>query len=295
MEVVASKFSGFCNGVSASISLLEREVETGGSVFLSSELVHNNLVSKKFLDQNVHYLNDILDENGFVKAENLVLAKESTLVIAAHGMPYLSFLKIKDSFRKIVDATCPIVQKRECDIRSALNEDKNEVILLVKNTSHSEVKTISDNLDKRIHFIKLGDDVALLSTLDKRKTYDLHTQTTFPPCESEKYINYLKENGYNFEVKSRICPSCEERQKDCANLAYLCSIIIVVGSSHSSNANELVNIAKKSGKEAYLVENIDELDKIPFKKGAVVGLISSASSSEKTFNAIKKKLEALPL
>lgn len=294
MEVVASKFSGFCNGVSTSISLLEREVEMGGSVFLSSELVHNNLVSRRFLEQNVRYLNDLLDESGFVKAENLVLAKESTLVIAAHGMPYLSFLKIKDSFRKIVDATCPVVQKRECDIRSALNKHENEAILLVKNTSHSEVKTISDNLDERIHFIKLGDDVALLSTLNKRKTYDLHMQTTFPPCEAEKYLNYLKESGYNFEVRSRICPSCEERQKDCANLAYSCSIIIVVGSSHSSNANELVSIARKSGKEAYLLENIDELDIIPFKKGAVVGLISSASSSEKTFNAIKEKLEALP-
>ena len=293
MEVIASKFSGFCNGVSTSISLLEREIEVGGSVFLSSELVHNNLVSRKFLDQNVRYLNDILDESGFVKAENLALAKESTLVIAAHGMPYLSFLKIKDSFRKIVDATCPIVKKRECDIRSALNKHENEVILLVKNTSHSEVKTISDNLDKRIHFLKLGDDVALLSTLDKRKTYDLHMQTTFPPCEAEKYISYLKEKGYNFEVKSRICPSCEERQRDCANLASRCSIIIVVGSSHSSNANELVDIAKKCGKEAYLVESDTALDKIPFKKGAVVGLISSASSSTDTFNSIKKALENL--
>ena len=295
MEVVASKFSGFCNGVSRSISLLKREIEASNPVFLSSELVHNNLVTTEFAKQNVRFLNEVLDANGFVKKECLPETKESTLVIAAHGIPYSEFLKIETSFKKIVDTTCPVVKKREMDIRSTLEKNKSEVILFAKSESHSEVKCISNNLDTRIYIVKLGDSTEVLSLLDKLKFYTLHTQTTFPPSELEKYVAYLKEKGYRYEIKSRICPSCEERQGDCKNLASASSVVVVVGSFHSSNANELLNIARSKGKDAYLVEDVCDLNKISFEKDAVCALISSASSSSDTFYSIKEALEKLAL
>lgn len=294
MEVIASKFNGFCNGVLRSISLLESEMDTGTPIFISSELVHNNIVTNKYQKKNIHFLSEILNENADIKNESIPLTKKSTLVLAAHGIPYYKLDKYRNNFNKIIDGTCPIVKVRQEQIRNTLENTSDEILLFVKNTSHSEVLTLCDNYKTdRLHIIELNTPTNKLLSLDKDKLYRIHTQTTFPSSELQKYLEFLTLQNFEFSLESSICPSCKERQEECNALCLKCTNIIVVGSSHSSNANELKRIAKDNGIQSYLVEKKEDLNTIELDSGEICGVISSASSSSETFasilNALSKK------
>lgn len=286
--ILVSEFDGFCAGVASSISLLEREIEEASPIYLSSELVHNNLVTSYFNEKGVHYLEELLDENDEISTKGKEMVRESTLVIAAHGLPRVKFEKYAPYFKKVVYATCPVVKSRQ----ESIEKQSENTILFVKNTTHSEVQTLENG--GKLHFaqvVKLNDSTEVLAHLSKNIVYSIHTQTTFPETELKRYLEYLDKEGIRYVLKSSICPNCKQRQESAKRLAKKADVVIVVGSPHSSNANELVNIAKSEGVKAYLVESEAEVKGLQLNKNSRIALISSASSSKETLLKIRTALE----
>ena len=280
MQVITSKYSGFCNGVKRSLKLLDEALMGGSPVFLTGEIVHNTLVQKKCEDRGVKIIGEITRGGS-----------NSPLLIAAHGATDDAINFFNKNFKDVIDGTCPVVSKRKSDISKDV-KDGACVVLFVKNKTHSEVVTLINNIsDEKLHIIQSkGDLDAFIKSHKDAQSVVVHTQTTFPRKIALEFIETLNEHFDSVDVKSEICRDCLNRQRDVINHIDDVDALIVVGSSHSSNANELTRIAKDKGKDAFIVESSDDIDK-DFYKYSSVYVISSASSSENVFEQIVQKLQ----
>ena len=72
----------------------------------------------------------------------------------------------------------------------------------------------------------------------------------------------------------------QNRQDSVKKMIAYQDIILVVGSANSSNSNRLVEIAKKQGIEAHLIDNPDEFDRDILKGKNRIGLTAGASAPE---------------
>lgn len=280
MQVITSKHSGFCNGVKRSLKLLDEALMGGSPVFLTGEIVHNTLVQKSCEDRGVKIIGDITRGSS-----------KSPLLIAAHGATDEAINFFKKNFKDVIDGTCPVVSKRKSDISKDV-KDGACVVLFVKNITHSEVVTLINNIsDEKLHIIQSASDLdAFIKNHKDAQSVVVHTQTTFPRKIALEFIETLNEHFDSVDVKSEICKDCLNRQRDVINHIDDVDALIVVGSSHSSNANELTRIAKDKGKDAFIVESPNDVSE-HFYKYSSVYVISSASSSESVFEQIVQKLQ----
>jgi len=73
-----------------------------------------------------------------------------------------------------------------------------------------------------------------------------------------------------------------------------CDVVIVVGSTNSSNSVRLVEVAKDAGaRAAYLVDDAGEVDAAWLDGATTVGLTSGASVPEELVDGVLGKLAAL--
>lgn len=290
MIVKLSKYSGFCDGVRRSLMLLDGALEKSCPIFLSGEIVHNTLVSKKYEKLGVKYI----DECFYNKSDMCNLPNKSKIVIAAHGIPENKRQGLIKNNIEIVDTTCPVVEKRRESIKGDIVNHKI-VVLFIKTKEHSEVKTLTDDFTlKDLYTIQTDSDLETFINKHKSTADEIivHTQTTFPFVKTNDYVNRLKEHFSSVILSSSICPNCYKRQEDVVKNSKMVDAVIVVGSSHSSNANELVKIAKENGCTSYLVESENNIPS-DIAKCKSVFVISSASSSDDTFNKIVAKLNQM--
>jgi 4-hydroxy-3-methylbut-2-enyl diphosphate reductase len=78
-----------------------------------------------------------------------------------------------------------------------------------------------------------------------------------------------------------ICYATQNRQSAVKTIAPLCDLVIVVGSSNSSNSVRLVEVAREAGAPAsYLVDEAGDIDAKWFDGVETVGLTSGASVPE---------------
>ena len=97
MKIELAKSYGFCFGVKRAIKLAQNATNAA----TIGELIHNSEEIKRLKDNyNVRTLESI-DE----------ISDEKRLIIRTHGITKNDLLKIKNTGREIIDATCPFVTK----------------------------------------------------------------------------------------------------------------------------------------------------------------------------------------
>ena len=73
-------------------------------------------------------------------------------------------------------------------------------------------------------------------------------------------------------------------------------MVIVVGSSRSSNSRRLAEVVQaRAGKPAYLVDSVEELEMEWLKGAKRVGVTSGASTPSQLTRAVIARLEAMPV
>lgn len=280
MTVIPSEYNGFCNGVKRSLMLLDKALEMHRPIFLTDQIVHNNIVSKEYEKRGVKYLTSEIDIS--------TLPKNCLVLISAHGYPFSKLEKLNKQHIEIIDTTCPLVKLRETEIRTQI-KNGDIILLFIKNKEHSEVKFLTDDF-KYSNLITVSSDLELGKFIETYKykinAVYIHTQTTFPKEKEVEFITLLKKNFNRVELLSSICPNCLERQIDVkTHTKDNVEAVVVVGSNHSSNANELKRIAIENNKRGFVVESANNIPDELYKFKNVY-MISSASSSAETFKSI---------
>src|SRR4029077_4207424 len=77
-----------------------------------------------------------------------------------------------------------------------------------------------------------------------------------------------------------ICYATQNRQEAGEQLAREVELILVVGSPNSSNSNRLVEVAKRSGVHAQLIDHANDIDPNWLEGIRRVGLTAGASAPE---------------
>jgi len=273
---------GFCAGVDRAIMIVEKALEKYGSpIYVRHEVVHNEYVIKD------------LREKGAIFVEDMeVIPKGSHVIYSAHGVSKLVRKKANDFNLIPIDATCPLVTKVHNEV--AQKNAQGNIIIMIGHDGHPEVEGTMGQVDKKdkIKLVQTQEDVDNLE-LGNEEKISYVTQTTLSIDETKGIIKKLKEKypqitGPN---KSDICYATQNRQDAVKSLVKDNEMIIVLGSSNSSNSTRLAELAKQSGVESILVGNVDNFDMSLLKNKKRVAITAGASAPEILVKNLIKKIE----
>jgi Penicillin tolerance protein len=155
-------------------------------------------------------------------------------------------------------------------------------ILLIGHRGHEEVEGTSGEAPEHIQLVDGAEDVADVQVRDPEKVVWL-SQTTLSVDETLATVDQLKTRfpGLQSPPSDDICYATQNRQQAVKQMAAECDLVIVVGSTNSSNSVRLVEVALEAGARAsYLVDFASEIDPAWLEGVGTVGVTSGASVPE---------------
>ncbi|HEY1097165.1 MAG TPA: 4-hydroxy-3-methylbut-2-enyl diphosphate reductase [Alphaproteobacteria bacterium] len=263
---------GFCAGVERAILMVEKAIEKfGAPVYVRHQIVHNPHVVSR------------LEEKGaiFVKQLSDIPDTQQPVLFSAHGVSKDVVAEAQERNFFHLDATCPLVTKvhREVDLHDRL---KREVIM-IGHAGHAEVLGTTGQLPPgQVLLVETVNDVATLQVKDPDNLAYV-TQTTLSVDETADIIAALTDRFPNINApkKEDICYATTNRQGAVKNIAPRADLFIVVGAKNSSNSNRLKEAALSAGaKNAYLIDDVTQLDWSWFEGVKTLGLSSGASAPD---------------
>ncbi len=266
--IVASP-RGFCAGVSYAIDIVELVLDRyGPPVYVRHEIVHNRHVVEHLRSRGAIFVDEI-DE----------VPEGSLLIFSAHGVSPAVRAQAGARQLRVIDATCPLVTKVHVEALRFAKEGYD--ILLIGHRGHVEVEGTLGHAPDSMQLVEVVDDVERV-TVDNPDRVAVVTQTTLSVDDTRDIVAAIRKRFPNVHLprKDDICYATGNRQGAVKGLAAECSLILVIGSPTSSNANRLVEVARNSGAEAKLIECADDVDPSWLDDHESIGLTAGASTPE---------------
>ncbi len=281
-KVLVASPRGFCAGVSYAIEIVDRLLdEFGPPVYVRHEIVHNRHVVERLHGRGAQFV-DRLDE----------VPSGALLVFSAHGVSPAVRQEAEQRGLRVVDATCPLVTKVHLEVLRYAREGYE--ILLIGHRGHVEVDGTLGHAPERIQLVETVADVAALQVRDPGRVAVV-TQTTLSVDDTREILDAIRVRfpGVIAPHKDDICYATQNRQTAVKALARASDIVFVIGSPSSSNANRLVEVARKQGTPAHLIEAANDIDAPLLEQRAVVGLTAGASTPEASVEETIERLRRL--
>lgn len=270
MEVLLAQPRGFCAGVTRAIAIVERALEIyGAPIYVRHEIVHNRTVVQNLRDRGAIFV----DELDSVPAG-------ATVVFSAHGVPRRVEAEAVRRGLRVFDATCPLVKKVHREVGRMREEGRT--IFLIGHAGHPEVVGTMGQVDSGIQLIETPEDIEKL-TVRNRQALSYVTQTTISADDSRAMIEALRTRFPSIHEPRRqdICYATQNRQEAVKKLAQSdVDLVLVIGSSTSSNSNRLREVAERAGTKAYLIDTAEDLQLAWLQNAKRIGITAGASAPE---------------
>jgi 4-hydroxy-3-methylbut-2-enyl diphosphate reductase len=269
-DVFLASPRSFCAGVERAIDIVERALERfGAPVYVRRQIVHN-----------AHVVADLEAKGAIFVAEVSDAPDGATVVLAAHGVsPAVRSAAADRRDLTVIDATCPLVAKVHHEARRYLAQDYQ--IVLVGHAEHEEVVGTLGEAPDRIRLVQRSDDVADLPFSETDDVAYL-TQTTLSIDETAEIIDAMRSRFPRLvgPATNDICYATQNRQDAVRELARRCELILVVGSTNSSNTLRLVEVGRREGCRAELIEDAAEIRLSWLDDVTSIGVTAGASAPE---------------
>ena len=269
-KVLLAAPRGYCAGVDRAVVAVEKALDQfGAPVYVRKEIVHNVEVVASLTERGAIFVNEV-DE----------VPHGSHLVFSAHGVSP----KVKsDAFDRnlmAIDATCPLVTKvhREAERFSRTGFH----ILLVGHEGHEEVEGTMGHAPDQTTLVNNPDEADIIEVPDTENLIWL-SQTTLSVDETMETVRRLRARFPHLQdpPSDDICYATQNRQVAIKKIAPDCDLVLVVGSSNSSNSVRLVEVALESGARAsYRVDYASEVKQEWLEGVSTMGISSGASVPE---------------
>jgi 4-hydroxy-3-methylbut-2-enyl diphosphate reductase len=286
MEVVKIRPRGYCHGVVEAIRALRlaSEQHPNEPVAMLGYLVHNEHVTREFGDRGVR----LVDAPS--RLEALEQVDSGTVVLTAHGVSPEVKERALAKGLNVVDATCTDVIRTH-DLVRRLREDGYTIIYIGKN-GHPEPEGVLGEAPDAFHLVESVAEVDQLEINSEKLA--VTTQTTLSMWDTSAIIARLQERFPEIEVHNEICNATQERQQAAVEAAAECDLVIVVGSSRSSNSQRLVQVVSDlAHRPAYLVDTAADLKPEWFRGVNRVGVTAGASTPTQITRQVIEALEAM--
>jgi 4-hydroxy-3-methylbut-2-enyl diphosphate reductase len=268
----------FCAGVDRAIEIVERLLEQHGApVYVRHQIVHNENVVRR------------LERLGAVFVEDESEIPEGEIcVLSAHGVAPSVKENAQMRGLRVVDATCPLVNKVHAEARRYA--DSGHLVALVGHANHVEViGTLGERPDSTV-VIESPEQARLLKS---DKPIAVITQTTLSLDDVAPIVDALESSvgGLRRPHADDICYATQNRQDAVkAMVAEGATLILVIGSETSSNAVRLVEVARAAGATATLIDGESPLDAALLDGHVTIGLTAGASTPEPLVQATAQEL-----
>ncbi len=143
----------------------------------------------------------------------------------------------------------------------------------------------------RMVLVETPDDAEAVE-LPQHQRLAVVTQTTLSVDEVEQTVAVLKRRFPHLELpqKQDICFATTNRQGAVKEMAAACNLVIVVGSTTSSNSNRLREVAETLGAQSVLLMSTEEMERDWVERFPVIGVTSGASTPDELVEAVIGKL-----
>jgi 4-hydroxy-3-methylbut-2-enyl diphosphate reductase len=275
-RVLLAKPRGYCAGVDRAVETVERALDLyGAPVYVRKQIVHNS-----------HVVAELEGKGAIFVEETDEVPEHSVVVFSAHGVAPTVHAEAAERQLRTIDATCPLVTKVHVEARRFAREDVD--ILLIGHEGHEEVVGTTGEAPDRVHLVEGPDAVADLEVRDPARVAWL-SQTTLSVDETLATVAALRKR---FPLlmdppSDDICYATQNRQVAVKEIAAASDLVIVVGSTNSSNSVRLVEVALDSGaRSAYLVDDLSHIDAAWLDGVSTIGVTSGASVPESLVTAV---------
>ncbi len=292
MKIIKAKLSGFCFGVrkavdtAFAVSERNREPDTTGrglnetsddgqsTTYMLGEIIHNRQVTEELADRGLKLIHDP-DQ----------MPEGSEVLIRAHGISPKMRSRLLDRKARLIDCTCPYVEKIHQIVRDAYEEGCG--IIITGSPEHPEIVGINGECDDQAVILESESDAEQTEFRDK--PYVLVSQTTFSVGEFNRIKTVLQKKIANLRVFDTICITTERRQAEAKEIARSVDVMLVIGSRNSSNTRKLLDVCLSECGETYLIEQPGEVGAALAGrnlKNLTVGVTAGASAPERMIREV---------
>ena len=260
---------GYCAGVDRAVQTVERALEEHGApIYVRKEIVHNK-----------HVVEELAERGAIFVEEETEIPEGEIVVFSAHGVSPAVHENAASRQLRTIDATCPLVTKVHVEARRFAAD--GYTIVMVGHEGHEEVEGTMGEAPDDIVLVQTVEDAEQLH-LDDPDHVALITQTTLSVDETAEIIAKLRERfpGIVTAKGEDICYATTNRQIAVKQLAKECDLVLVIGSTNSSNSNRLVEVAREYGSESFLIDNHTQVQEEWLEGAETVGISSGASAPE---------------
>ncbi len=261
---------GYCAGVDRAVVTVEKALDLyGAPVYVRKQIVHNKHVVAT------------LEARGAIFVEETDEVPEGKIVVfSAHGVSPTVHEEAAARNLKTIDATCPLVTKVHHEARRFASDDYD--ILLVGHEGHEEVDGTAGEAPNNIQLVDGIESIKNITVRDENKVVWL-SQTTLSVDETLATVAELRKKFPNLmdPPSDDICYATQNRQVAIKEIAPLADLVLVVGSTNSSNSVRLVEVSLEYGaKAAYLIDYAAEAKHEWLDGVNTIGVSSGASVPE---------------
>ena len=261
---------GYCAGVDRAVQTVERALDLyGAPVYVRKEIVHNK-----------HVVEELAKRGAIFVEEETEVPEGEMVVFSAHGVAPAVHDNAAARQLRTIDATCPLVTKVHVEARRFAAD--GYTIVMIGHEGHEEVEGTTGEAPEQHR-----------PDRDRRRGRDargprsrqgrLHhpddplgrrdRPRSSPRCgRSSPAIVSSKSDD--------ICYATTNRQIAVKQLARECDLVLVIGSTNSSNSNRLVEVAREHGAASHLIDNHTQVDEEWLEGVETVGITSGASAPE---------------
>ena len=269
----------FCAGVDRAIEIVERLLaEHGPPIYVRHQIVHNDHVVRRLERLGAVFVDD--EEE---------VPQGAICVLSAHGVAPAVRQNCERRGLRVVDAVCPLVSKVHAEARRYA--DSGHLVALIGHANHVEVIGTKGERPEQIVVVESPEDAAELDT--DGQPLAVITQTTLSLDDVASTVDVLSERFGDLRRPGAedICYATQNRQDAVKEIVRKgATLLLVIGSPTSSNANRLVEVAQARGAEATLIDGESPLDRELLDGHQIVGLTAGASTPEGLVQAVLSSL-----
>jgi len=239
------------------------------------------------------YVVDQLRRRGAIFVESIAeVPKGAVLVFSAHGVPPRVRTEAQERELRVIDATCPLVTKVHLEALKFAREGRT--LILIGHRDHQEIVGTSGEAPDQTVVVGSVEEVDELQVPDPNRLAFL-TQTTLSLYDTQEIVARLRQRFPSIvgPASDDICYATQNRQEAVEALTREVELILVVGSANSSNSNRLVEVAKRAGVPAQLIEDAKNIETSMLDGVKTVGLTAGASAPEVLVEQVSQQLSKL--
>jgi len=273
---------GFCAGVVRAIEIVDLALKAyGAPIYVLHEIVHNRYVVSELAAKGAIFVNHLEE-----------VPEGARLIFSAHGVsPAVRQVAAARRLR-VIDATCPLVTKVHLEAVKFARE--GYTILLIGDRDHDELEGTSGEAPAVTEIVSSIEEADCVQVANPNRIVYL-TQTTLSQYDTAEIIARLRQRfpAIQGPPADDICYATQNRQEAVETIAERARLVLVVGSQNSANSNRLVEVARRAGAQAFLIEDEHAIENGWLDGVAAVALTAGASAPEVLVERVVDRLRAL--